>query len=124
MQISDDNKHSDFALFHLIESKKLVKLVKNRELQPRDFAVLFAIMTQCDVKTGEIRFMVKTLSEQINMNPTSFSNSLKRLKANFLVATIVKHSGDKYYLINPYLFSVGRRQKWGHLLKTFTEAVN
>jgi len=124
MQISDDDKHSDFAFFHLIESKKLIQLLKDRKLQPRDFAVLFVIMTQCDVKTGEIRFMIKTLSQQMDMNPTSFSNSLKRLKENFLIATVVKHSGDKYYLINPYLFSVGRRQKWGHLLKTFTEAVN
>lgn len=124
MQVTDDNKHSDFAFFHLIESRKLVELLKNRTLQPRDFAVLFAMMTQCDVKTGEVRFMIKTLSEQIDMNPASFSNSLKRLKENLLVATVVKHSGDKYYLINPYLFSVGRRQKWGLLLKAFTEAVN
>lgn len=124
MQNFDDNKHSDFAFFHLIESRNLIKLLKDRKLQPRDFAVLFAIMSQCNTKTGEIRFMVKTLAQQINMNPTSFSNSLKRLKENFLIATVLSYSGDKFYLINPYLFSVGRKQKWGHLLKLFTEAVN
>jgi hypothetical protein len=124
MQIFDDNKHSDFAIFHLIESKKLLELLENRKLQPRDFAVLFAIMTQCNAKTGEIRFMVKTLSQQINMNSTSFSNSLKRLKDNFLIVTVTNHSGDKFYLINPYFFSVGRRQKWGHLLNMFAAAVN
>lgn len=124
MQNFDDNKHSDFAFFHLIESKNLIKLLKDRKLQPRDFAVLFAIMSQCNTKTGEIRFMVKTLAQQIDMNPTSFSNSLKRLKENFLIATVLSHSGDKFYLINPYLFSVGRKQKWGHLLKLFTEAIN
>lgn len=124
MQISDDDKHSDFAFFHLIEAKKLNELLRDRKLQPKDFAVLFAIMTQCNVKTGEIRFTVKSLSEQIGMNPTSFSNSLKRLKQNLLVATVVKNSGDKYYLINPYLFSVGRKQKWGHLVSLFIQAVN
>lgn len=124
MHTPDDNKHSNFALFHLIESKKLTELLRDRKLQQRDFAVLFAMMSQCDTRTGEIRFMVKTLAADINMNATSFSNSLKRLKTNLIIASVVKRTGDKYYLINPYLFSVGSRQKWGFSLQRFMNAVN
>ena len=123
-QIPDPEGFHSFAMFHMLEARNYFSYIKERKLQPRDFTVLFALMSLCDAKTGKIRFTAKVLSEEIGFNPTAFSASLKRLKTNFVIASICESSGDKYYLINPYLFSVGRKQKWGHLVKTFTDAFN
>jgi DNA-binding transcriptional ArsR family regulator len=113
-----------FGMFHFHEARKCTELLAERKIEYRDLAVLFVLISMCDENNCELRFSVKDLAAKIKMNQASLSNSLKRLKSNLLIASTVKNYGDKYYLINPYLFSVGRKQKWGHLVKLFTEAVN
>lgn len=122
--MTDSDDHLCFGMFHFHEARNCIQLLKERKIEYRDLAVLFALMSLCDEKNCILRFSVKDLAAEMNMNKTSLSNSLKRLKANLLIASGIKGCGDKYYLINPYLFSVGRKQKWGHLVKLFTEAVN
>lgn len=122
--MSNLDEHMCFGMLHFHEARNCIQLLKERKIEYRDLAVLFALMSLCDEKNCILRFSVKDLAAEMNMNKTSLSHSLKRLKANLLIASGIKGCGDKYYLINPYLFSVGRKQKWGHLVKLFTEAVN
>lgn len=84
--------------------------------------MLFAMMSLCDPRTARIKFMVKNLADDLGVNPTSISASLSRLKKIMLVAQFVERNGDKYYMINPYVFSVGRKQRWGLLLQKFLSA--
>ena len=121
-QISDGEKHLCFGMIHFLDAIRYIPYLKERKLQPRDFAVLFALMTRCDSKTGKIKFTVNGLASEIGFNPTSLSASLKRLKSALMIANVQERDGERFYLINPYLFSVGRRQKWGHLVKLFNEA--
>ena len=113
-----------FGMIHFHEARRCVDLLQDRKIEYRDLAVLFVMISMCDENNCELRFSVKDLAAKIKMNQTSLSNSLKRLKSNLLIASTVKNCGDKFYLVNPYLFSVGRKQKWGHLVSLFIEAVN
>jgi hypothetical protein len=118
------HKHLCFAMFHINEADSIVHKIGDRKIELRDVAVLFAMMSCCDYKTGKVKFVAKTLAKRLNITATNFSASVKRLKQEFLVALVLEQNGDKYYVINPYLFSVGRRQKWGHLVSLFSEAIN
>ena len=118
------DEHMCFGMLHFHESLNCIQLLKERKIEYRDLAVLFALMSLCDEKNCILRFSVKDLAAEMNMNKTSLSHSLKRLKANLLIASGIKGCGDIYYLINPYLFSFGSKQNWGHLVKLFNEAVN
>lgn len=111
-----------FALFHVLECGKVIELVKNKALNQRDVSVLFAIMSKVDTRTGRARFVVKNLATEFGVNPTSISASLSRLKKAVLIATFTEYSGDKYYLVNPYLFSVGTKQRWGLFVQKFNSA--
>ena len=116
-----DRENSVFCMFHSLEAQKYFGQIKKRELQPRDFLVLFAMMSVCDTKTGKIKFAVQSLAEEIGMNKTTFSNSIKRLKVNLIIAFILEENGEKYYIINPYLVSVGGKGKWAFTLKKFAK---
>lgn len=123
-QISEQERHLCFGMIHFLDAARYIPHLKERKLQPRDFAVLFALMTRCDSKTGKIKFTVNGLADEIAFNPTSLCASLKRLKQALLIANVQERDGERFYLINPYMFSVGRKQKWGHLVKLFTEALS
>lgn len=84
--------------------------------------MLFAMMSLCDPKTARIRFMVKNLADELGVNPTSISASLSRLKKAMLIAQFMENNGDKYYMVNPYIFSIGRKQRWGLLVQKFFSA--
>jgi hypothetical protein len=121
--VAKTDGHSGFCMFHPLEARKYFAQIKRRELMPRDFAVLFAVLSLCDTKTGRVRFIIQELGEELGMHPTVVSSSIRRLKKHLLIANCVDPDGDRYYLINPYLLSVGRRQRWGLLLKRFELAL-
>ncbi len=118
------DKNLCFAMFHVNEADNLVHKIGERRIELRDTAVLFAMMAACDYKTGKVKFVAKALAKRLNITETNLSASIKRLKKEFLIALILEPNGEKYYIINPYLFSVGRKQKWGYLLSLFTKAIN
>lgn len=117
-----ETKHLSFALLHISEANKFLRYVKEKQINQRDICVLFAMMSLCDPRTARIKFMVKNLADDLGVNPTSISASLSRLKKIMLVAQFAERNGDKYYMINPYVFSVGRKQRWGLLLQKFLSA--
>ena len=118
------DRYSCFAMFHIHEADSFVSKICERKIELRDTAVLFAMMATCNHKTGKVKFVAKALAKRLNITETNLSASIKRLKKEFLIALILEPNGEKYYIINPYLFSVGRKQKWGHLLSLFTKAIN
>jgi len=114
----------EFGLFYFSECKKLMDMVKNKEIRLSDVGLLFAIMSLVDMRTGRIKFIVKNLAEELNYTPNSVSLALSRLKKVYLIALFIERNGDKYYMVNPYLFSVGSRQRWGLSIKKFFSAFN
>lgn len=117
-----DSDHLSFAMFHPLAAKDYLALITDRTLLQRDFAVLFAMMCHCDTMTGRVKFMVKTLAETFSVTPGNISTSISRLKKAKLVALLVDTNGERYYMVNPYCFSVGRKQRWGAQLVRFMSA--
>lgn len=117
-----DSSHLAFCMFHPLGAKDYLNLVTDRTLLQRDFAVLYAMMSHCDTLTGKVKFMVKTLAKTFAVTPGNISTSISRLKKAKMVALFVDSNGDRYYMINPYLLSVGRKQRWGHSLVRFMSA--
>lgn len=119
-----EDKHLAFGLFHVNEARLWLHKIKDRSLNLRDMTLLFAMMSLANTKTGMIRFTIKELALDLGVNPTSLSASLSRLKKQCMVATLKGDHGDRYYMINPYLFSVGSKKNWGFMLKRFKSAFN
>lgn len=119
-----ETKHSCFAMFYPLDATRYLCYLENKTLQPRDFAVLFAMMSFCDTKTARIKFSVSYLAGKIGTSPPNVSTSISRLKKALLVARLKDSRGLDFYMINPYLFSVGSRQRWGFHLKEFMSAFN
>lgn len=76
-------------------------------------------MSLVNSKTGKIKFIAKNVASEIGVNPTTFIASMKRLKDNLIVSSFTEDDGEKYYMINPYLVSVGRKNKFMYYVKKF-----
>lgn len=113
---------SYFGFIHLHELKKHEELLKDRKLNYRDITVLLLMMGRCNAKTGKVKFIVKKFAEDISMNATSLSACIANLKKAMLIATFIEEDGEKYYMINPYIFSVGKKQRWGFCVQKFFSA--
>lgn len=117
--IDAPDRHDSFAMFHVLEARQCLFLLKQRELKPRDFSVLFMLMSHCNSRNGKIRVKLSELADQTNTRATDIASSISRLKKNKIIATMTDEMNDRYYAINPYLMSVGRRQFWAMQAKRF-----
>lgn len=96
----------------------------DKRLQPRDLAVLLVLLSNVNWRSGRINITQRSLAQQINTPESNVWLSIKRLRAELLIARAVdKASGHSYFLINPRLASVGSPQRRGHLFQQFDEAV-
>jgi hypothetical protein len=96
----------------------------DKRLQPRDLAVLLVLLGNVNWRSGRINITQRALAQQIKTSESNVWLSVKRLRAELLIARAVdKASGHSYFLINPRLASVGSPQRRGHLFQQFDEAV-
>lgn len=118
-------KMQDFVLCYLDEMKKFLPAFKERRLRPRDAAVLFTLLCFHNPKTGLCHVSVTHLAETLDSHLSDVSSSISRLKKTLLVTTYVdKVSGQRSFLVNPYLFASGGKKKRAFLRVKFTELIN
>lgn len=95
-----------------------------KNIQPRDCVVLLAHVSLTDHRTGRCRATAERISELLDVQPSNVYISVKRLReAQLMVRSVDKRTGEKIYLINPYLFSGGTPKQRGLQLKTYMEAI-
>lgn len=101
----------------------LLSALREKRLQPRDMAVLMALILHCDWRSGRVRITQRALAAAMGQEESNCSASVGRLQKMRLVARVRDpHTGEPSFLINPELASVGGAQRRGHLLKQFREA--
>lgn len=101
----------------------VLSALRERQLLPKDVAVLFALCLHCDWRSGRVRITQKALAAQIGDHASHISTSIGRLQRHRLVARVRDpHTGEQFFLINPNLASVGGPQRRGHLAVQFEEA--
>lgn len=89
----------------------------DQKLQPRDLALLLALMQAVHPNTGRINLSLSAVARRMGKPLSNLSVSMSRLKkARLVVNTRCKETGGLYMLINPSVVSVGgersgKRQK-------------
>lgn len=117
-----DSETIGFGLFYGQQGAKIFKLIREKKINQRDVCVLYSMMSLCDTRTGKVKFMVKNLAAELGIVANSVSSSLSRLKKAKLVALFVESNGDRYFLVDPGIFSVGGKKRQGFYLKKFDSA--
>jgi hypothetical protein len=112
------SEHFGFSKLHGSELEKYFDMISEKTLLPRDFVILYVLMARCNTSTAKIRIDAKKICEKIKIHSSSFCGSMKRLRAALIVASGKDNSG-KYYMINPYLLSVGADHKRESLQEQF-----
>ena len=98
----------DFLMLHRADLSQLKPLLQARQLLPRDITVLVMLMSHVNWRSGRARVTATFLAEEIGMQRTHVTSSIGRLRKEMLVARVREPaSGDVYFLLNPYLVSVG-----------------
>lgn len=93
-----------------------------KALQPRDLAVLMAVMANVNWRVGRANVTQRSIARDLGIRESNCSLSISRLRdAGILARGIDQRSGHAYYLINPRLGWVGSTQRRGHLFQQWDE---
>jgi hypothetical protein len=105
----------------------LLRLLREKKLQHRDLAVLRALLMNMrgagGRDQGRIYASLAHIAELVGSSPNNVSLSVSRMrKERLLVRCWNKRTSERFYLLDPHLFSMGRSQKEGHLWSQFKAA--
>lgn len=104
--------------------EKAVLAVKSKQLQPRDLAVLVALLGNVNWRSGRAQITPSGLAAQLGILDSNCRASISRLRKQLLISRVVNRvTGEAYFLINPYLAAVGGPQRRGHLWQQFTDSL-
>lgn len=117
---SKEEGQEGFVMVHQRDLESAISLVATRKLELRDMAVFMALMAHMNWRSGRVPITAKALAERLSIKLPVCVSSLTRLKREMLVARVVdRNTGDNYYLLNPYVASVGGPQRRGLLWAQF-----
>ena len=117
---SKEEGQEGFVMVHQRDLESAISLVAARKLELRDMAVFMGLMAYMNWRSGRVPITAKALAERLGIKLPVCVSSLTRLKKEMLVARVVdRNSGDNYYLLNPYVASVGGPQRRGLLWAQF-----
>jgi predicted transcriptional regulator len=99
-----------------------VALNRDPDLQPRDLAVLMAIIGQMNHKTGRVHETTSSLARKCDLRQSNVALSISRLKKKCLIINRYDKNLCAYYmLVNPMLASVGGPKTRAIARKQFQE---
>jgi DNA-binding MarR family transcriptional regulator len=110
-------------MLQLKDLEKLVELLGQRALKPRDAGVVFALMCHTDTFSGRIHATAAQVAEDLQITESEARAAIGRLKQQHLLRQIAdRRSGRKYYLLNPWVVQSGKPEAIGLAMKQFQEA--
>ena len=112
-----------FAMFLQDEAKKLWPMVRDRTLKPMDLCVVSYLCSHMDIRTGRIERRTKDIADDLGVTQPHLTMSMKRLRSEHLLAKGLKGTGY-YWMLNPYFWSVGRREIQGKRIVAFQSLIN
>lgn len=99
-------------------------LIAAGELQNRDFSILMVFIIHSDWRTGRCKLTVEKLSEVIGCKKATLYPSIRRLKKTLLIVPARdERSGQKLYILSPYVFRGGSGKVRGYMLKVYDKAI-
>jgi hypothetical protein len=121
----EDGKESGFMLLYEAGFSTLVEKIATNELQHKDLTILMIHVIHSDWRTGRCRLTLQRVAEILGHQVKTLYPSIRRLKdQNLLVPIKDSRTGEKLYIISPFLLKVGSGKARGFLLKTYYDAIN
>lgn len=109
-----------FVMVHQRDLDSTIALLGERRLELRDAAVFLTLLNYVNWRSGRVHITAKYVAERLKIQLPVCVSAISRLKKEGLVSRVVDpRTGENYYLINPYLASVGGPSRRGHLWTQF-----
>lgn len=110
-------------MLQLKDLERVISLLGDRRLKPRDAGVFVALMRHTDTFTSRIHVTADQIAMDLQINPSETRAAIGRLKREHLLRLIVeKGTGRRYYLLNPWMVQSGKPEAIGLAMKQFQEA--
>lgn len=110
-------------MVQLQDLTRLIELAGQRKLALRDGALILALISHTEAGTGRIYVTAARLAEDLQVTESEVRAGISRLKKQLLLR-LIKHrdTGDRYYLLNPWVVRSGKEGAVGLAMKEFKEA--
>lgn len=119
-----ENGDEDFVMVHQRDLDSTIALLGQRRLELRDAAVFLVLVNYVNWRSGKAKVTTSYIAERLNVKLPVAVSAITRLRKEGLVRRVVdRRTGEAYFLINPYLASVGGPQRRGHLWHQFDESL-
>jgi len=103
----------------------IFKLLASDTLHPKDVSVLLAFMYFTNWKTGRCKCTVDAIGKKLGRSRSNLYQSIKRLKQAGLMATVkFEATGERVYLMSPYLLRVGGPKSRGYIKMLYDKAIS
>jgi len=104
-------------------SRQLEDLVADGSLRIQDLGYLF-VLIQNMTPTGRVLMRPAALAARIGVSRETCYAAIKRLRAQHLVARVLDpDTHGTYFLVNPFLASIGSEKRRGALWAQFRAAI-
>jgi hypothetical protein len=122
---SRDDGDEGFVMVHQRDLDSTIALLGERRLELRDAAVFLVLLNYVNWRSGRSHVSVTYIAERLNVKLPVAVSAISRLRKENLIAKVVdRKTGERYFLINPFLASVGGPQRRGHLWSQFEESLD
>jgi hypothetical protein len=93
-----------FAMLELKETERVTELVGKRDLQLRDVAVIWVLLSHTSSYSGRIQVTAAGIAHDLQVQDSEIRASLARLKKHHLLRQIKdRNTGECYYRLNPWM---------------------
>jgi hypothetical protein len=114
----------NFVMVHQRDLDSTIALIGERRLELRDAAVFLVLLNYVNWRSGRASVSAKYIAERLNVKLPVAVSAITRLKKENLVSRVIdQRTGERYFLVNPYLASVGGPQRRGHLWQQFKDSL-
>lgn len=113
-----------FVLMNSYELEVLIQLVKEGTLKRFDLLVFMTFMTFVDWRSGRCKVKVQKIAEILGQHRCNIYPSIKRFRETRLMFDYEdERTGDRFFIISPYIVYSGKGQARGVLIKMYKEAM-
>lgn len=110
-------------MLQLRDLDRIVQLLGERQLKPRDAGVVLALMCHTETYSGRIFATAAQVAEDLQITESEARAAIARLKREHLLRQVSdRRAGRRYYLLNPWIVQSGKPQAIGMAMKEFQEA--
>jgi hypothetical protein len=121
LDLDDENRFLSLQVGGL---RSLISDISANKLQNKDFVVLMIYIIHSDWRTGRCRLTTQRVAEILGHKQKTLYPSIRRLKERYLLVPITDpRTGEKLYILSPFLLKAGSGQARGFLLNTYFNAI-